>query len=90
MKQQRARMKAGHRPIVVECMLVPEYPTYWHVPESVSAAVELLVADGLIEYEPAFSRGAGGTFAPELALQQVAVAPAAGGPKPFARKAPRS
>lgn len=88
MKTRRARMKPGVRPIVLECMLVPEHPTYWNVPESSSEGVALLVADGQVEYEPVFSRGEAGTFSVEAALQPVAQAPA--GAKPLSRKAPRS
>lgn len=87
---RRARMKAGHRPIIIDCAFVSEHPTYWHVPESASAAVELLVEAGQIEYEPTFARGAGGQFAPapELALQVVAepAAPAAPPAAAFSRK----
>lgn len=91
----RARMKPGFRSIVLPgCVLAPEHPTYWTVPESVSAAVDQLVEDGQVEYEPSFARGAGGLFAqatpvPELALQVVEAQPA---PRPappapsFARK----
>ncbi|MES2384524.1 MAG: hypothetical protein V4593_08240 [Pseudomonadota bacterium] len=78
-------MKAGVRPIILESAFVPEYPTYWVVSESASAGVELLVADGQLEYEPSFARGAGGQFVPEpaLALQL------AQSPRPFARKGQR-
>jgi hypothetical protein len=71
----RARMKPGHRPIVLDCMLVPEHPTYWTVPESLADGVALLVADGMVEYEPAFARG-GAVPVPQL--QQVLAAPARG------------
>jgi hypothetical protein len=84
----RARMKPGVRPIVLPgCILVPEYPTYWNVPDNASAAVELLAKDGQLEYEPSFARGAGGTFAPALALTPVT--PDADAPKPFGRKGAR-
>lgn len=88
MPAQRARMKAGHRPIIIECMFVPEYPAYWHVPESASAGVALLVADGQVEYEPSYTRGAHGAFAPEPALQVVSTSPARPAPpaKAFQRK----
>lgn len=82
-------MKAGHRPIIIDCAFVPEHPTYWHVPESASAAVELLVEDGQVEYEPGYARAAGGLFTgPAVALQPVAAADAPRAPagKPFARK----
>lgn len=88
MSARRARMKAGHRPIIVECAIVPEHPTYWHVPESASAAVALLVEAGQVEYEPAFARTDGGQFAVQAAVAPVA--PAGGGTRPFARKGPRS
>lgn len=88
---KRARMKAGCRPPYVGARrgVLPEYPTYWQVTSDIEAAVELLVADGQVEYEPCFARGAGGHFAvqgPELALQQVAVAPAGPPAAAFARK----
>jgi hypothetical protein len=67
-------MKPGHRPVVIECMLVPEHPTYWTVPESSADGVALLVADGMVEYEPAYARAA----VPAPPLQQVPVAPARG------------
>jgi hypothetical protein len=84
----RARMKPGVRPIVLRgYILVPEYPTYWAVPEDASASVELLVNDGQVEFEPSFARGVGGTFAPALALDPVT--PDADTPKPFGRKGVR-
>lgn len=55
-------MKAGHRPIIIDCAFVPEHPTYWSVPDSASAAVELLVEAGQVEYEPSIARGTGGMF----------------------------
>ncbi len=69
----RARMKPGVRSIIVDCAFVPAHPTYWTVPESASAAVELLVADGQVEYEPNYARGAGGAFAVQPQLQAVVV-----------------
>ncbi len=70
MNALRARMKPGVRSIIIDCAIVPEYPKYWCVPASASAAVEMLVQDGQIEYEPAYVR------APmvEPALQTVDVA----------------
>lgn len=82
---RRARMKPGVRPIIIDCSFVPDYPVYWSVPESASAAVALLVQDGQIEYEPAMARrGDDGQFAVQTALQPVAAAT-----KPFQRKAPK-
>ncbi len=73
----RARMKVGCRPVYLGARagVAPEYPTYWNVPADASAAIELLVADGQVEYEPNYARGAGGAFAAQPALQEVAVAP---------------
>ncbi len=79
----RARMKPGCRPVIIDCALVPEYPTYWPVVDSASAAVELLVQDGQVEYEANVSRSSAGTFA-VATLQPVA--PATAAPAPFARK----
>jgi hypothetical protein len=81
----RVRMKAGVRPIVLPgCIRVPEHPAYWAVPDNASAAIELLVADGQLEYEPSASRvprTAAGTFA--------VVMPPAAPPADFSRKARR-
>jgi hypothetical protein len=67
--------------------LVPEHPAYWAVPEDASAAVELLVADGQVEYEHNLSRAAGGLFSgPAVQVVAAEAAPAA---RPFQRKAPR-
>jgi hypothetical protein len=76
----RARMKAGCRPIIIDCAFVPEHPTYWHVPESASAAVELLVEAGDVEYEPSLARSQNGFFTgPAVQLAPVvAGAPARG------------
>ena len=85
----RARMKPGVRPIVLGgSVLVPEYPMYWEVPASESAAVENLVTDGQAEFEQEIARGAGGMFA-SPALQVATAAPAPAPSSKFARKAPR-
>jgi hypothetical protein len=82
----RVRLKPGVRPIVVDCAMVPEYPTYWTVPESHADAVALLVEDGQAEYERAAAvRGPDGTFAVQPTLAPVAAA-SAGGARPFSRK----
>ena len=66
--------------------MVPEYPTYWTVPESHADAVALLVEDGQAEYERSAARGTDGTFAVQPTLAPVAAAPAGGGARPFSRK----
>lgn len=92
MSQRRARMKPGCRPPYVNARIgmLPEHPTYWIVPESITAAVELLVSAGQVEYEPSYARGAAGTFVPEPALQVMGAdeaAPARKAPNnPFGRK----
>ncbi len=76
-------MKEGRRPIVLGgATLVPEHPTYWPVPAADAAAVEQLVSDGRVEYEPEFARGAAGQFAVP-GLQAVERAP---NPGKFSRK----
>ncbi len=91
----RARMKPGVRPIVLPgAIMVPEHPSYWDVPANASASIALLVEDGQVEYEPAFSRSEGGQFAVPALQPVVPSAPRAPAPsgasKPFARKAPRN
>jgi hypothetical protein len=73
-------MKAHARPIIIDCAFVPEHPTYWHVPEGASAAVELLVEAGDVEYEPGLARSPNGHFTgPAVQLAPaVAGAPARG------------
>lgn len=93
--QRRARMRPGHRPVILGgCVLAPEHPTYWQVAAEDSAAIEGLVAAGLVEYEPVIAaRAPGGRFAvagTELALETVRVAPPpAGNANKFQRRPPR-
>jgi len=84
-------MKKGRRPIIVECAVVPEHPEYWSVPDSAAAAIELLVADGMVEYEPAFARADGGQFAPPAAAVAAVVVtpPPPAGARPFSRRGGR-
>jgi hypothetical protein len=91
MSALRARMKNGHRPIVLAggTWLVPDHPTYWAVPAAESDAVDQLVAVGQVEYAPEFAR-AGDVVVPQLQVVELAPAPARGDARPFARKAPRS
>jgi hypothetical protein len=75
-------MKPGVRPLVLDgCTMVPEYPAYWAVPTSFGGAIDLLVRDGQVEYEPEFKPSAAGVLTEQLGVQTVAVSS-----KPFARK----
>lgn len=74
-------MKPGVRPIVVDGVhLVPEYPTYWTVPETCAGAIELMVRGGQVEYEPTFA-ASDGKLVEQLGVQTTPV-----NSKPFARK----
>jgi hypothetical protein len=88
MSTLRARMKNGHRPVVLAggTWLVPEHPAYWAVPVAERDAIDQLVEAGQIEYAPDFAR-TGDVAVPQV--QVVEVAPARGDARPFARKAPR-
>jgi hypothetical protein len=85
---RRARMKQGCRPPYVGARrgVLPEYPTYWDVTEDIAPAIELLVADGQIEYEPCLARGAGGLFTGPALQTVVACDPPAKGLDKLRRK----
>jgi hypothetical protein len=82
MTERRARMKPGCRPPYVGARrgLLPEYPVYWTVTDDIEAAIQLLVSDGQIEFEPCLARGASGLFTgPALQLETVPASPVAPG-----------
>lgn len=86
MSALRARMRPGHRPIVIDGhYVVPEYPTYWEVPAQAAASIQTHVDAGEIEYEKELSRSAGGQFAVP-GLQTVQRAPDPSAAAKFSRK----
>lgn len=73
-------MKAGCRPPYVGARrgVLPEHPVYWEVSPDIEAAIDLLVKDGQVEYEPNIARGPGGAFTGP-AVQLAPVVPDGGG-----------
>lgn len=82
----RARMKSGHRAVILNgYWQVPDHPAYWAVPAQAADAIEALVGAGQIEYEPALTRAGDGTFAAP-GLQTVQRAPEPAAAAKFSRK----